>query len=121
MRIPIGLNDDGDQKMFNLKIIAVAATLALSPVGLATADESPLDALSSAATVSFKTVTGAELAPSISSTAENDEQVDLGSLKAQIQSNPALLAQLQNYGATLDDVVGITGTDETDVTILVRG
>lgn len=107
--------------MLNLKIIAVAAALALSPVGAAMAAESPLDALSSATTVSFKTVSGSELAPSISTTAEGDEQVDLDSLKARIQGNPALLAQLQNYGATLDDVVGITATDETDVTILVRG
>ena len=107
--------------MFNLKIVAVAAALALSPMGVAMADESPLDALSSAVTVNFKTVSGAELTPSISSTAEADEPVDLGSLKAQIQGNPNLLAQLQNYGATLDDVVGITATDETDVTILVRG
>lgn len=107
--------------MFNLKIIAVAAALALSPMGMAIADESPLDALSSAATVNFKTVSGAGLAPSISTTAESDEAVDLDSLKARIQGNPALLAQLQNYGATLDDVVGITATDETDVTILVRG
>jgi hypothetical protein len=121
MRIPIVFNDDGDQAMFNLKIIAVAAALALSPVGMAIADESPLDALSSAATVSFKTVSGPELTPSLSSSAESNEAVDLDSLKARIQGNPGLLAQLQNYGATLDDVVGITGTDETDVTILVRG
>lgn len=107
--------------MFNLKIIAVAAALALSPVGMAIADESPLDALSSAATVSFKTVSGPELTPSLSSSAESNEAVDLDSLKARIQGNPGLLAQLQSYGATLDDVVGITGTDETDVTILVRG
>lgn len=107
--------------MFNLKIIAVAAALALSPIGMAIADESPLDALSSAATVSFKTVSAAELTQSLSASSNADELVDLGSLRARIQGNPGLLAQLQNYGATIDDVVGITGTDETDVTILVRG
>lgn len=103
--------------MFNLKVIALATALTLSSAGLAMAEESAIDALSSASTVSFKTVTAAE----VSASTPGFEQVDLDSLKARIQGSPALLAQLESYGATLDDVIGITATDETDVTILVRG
>lgn len=104
--------------MLNLKAIAVAAALTLSTAGLAVAAEgSAMDALTSATTVNFKTVTAAEINPS----SPGYEEVDLDSLKARIQGSPALLAQLESYGATLDDVVGITGTDATDVTILVQG
>ena len=104
--------------MLNFKAIAIAAALTLSTAGLVMAAEgSAMDALTSASSVSFKTVTAAELNP----LSPNYEQVDLDSLKARIQGSPALLAQLESFGATLDDVVGITGTDETDVTILVQG
>jgi len=34
---------------------------------------------------------------------------------------PTLLAQLESYGATLDQVVGISASDETDVTIYIQG
>jgi len=104
--------------MLNFKAIAIAAALTLSTAGLAMAAEgSAMDALTSATTVSFKTVTAAELTPS----SPGYQEVDLDSLKARIQGSPALLAQLESFGATLDDVVGITGTDPTDVTILVQG
>jgi hypothetical protein len=104
--------------MLNLKAIAIAAALTLSTAGLAvSAEGSAMDALTSATTVSFKTVTAAEITPS----SPGYQEVDLDSLKARIQGSPALLAQLESYGATLDDVVGITGTDATDVTILVQG
>jgi len=104
--------------MLNFKAIAIAAALTLSTAGLVMAAEgSAMDALTSASSVSFKTVTASELNP----LSPGYEQVDLDSLKARIQGSPALLAQLESFGATLDDVVGITGTDETDVTILVQG
>lgn len=104
--------------MLNLKAIAVAAALTLSTAGFALAAEgSAMDALGSASTVNFKTVTAAELNP----LSPGYELVDIDSLKARIQGSPSLLAQLESFGATLDDVVGITGTDATDVTILVQG
>jgi hypothetical protein len=49
------------------------------------------------------------------------EHVDLDSLKSLIEANPKFVAQLTSYGASIDDVIGINATDETDVTILVRG
>ena len=104
--------------MFNLKVIALATALALSTAGLAIGAESAVDALTSASTVSFQTVSS----PSeIVTTADSDGAVDLEALKALIQQKPELLAQLESYGATIDDVVGITATDETDVTIYVLG
>lgn len=104
--------------MFNLKVIALATALALSTANLAIGAESAVDALSSASTVSFQTVSS----PSeIITSADSDGAVDLEALKALIQQKPELLAQLQSYGATIDDVVGVTATDETDVTIYVLG
>ena len=106
--------------MLNLKTFALAAALTLSAGGVALAAESALDALGSATTVSFQTVASAD---AINTTADgsNGELVDLDSLKARIQGDPKLLAQLESYGATIDDVVGITGTSEQDVTIYVLG
>lgn len=106
--------------MLNLKIIAVAAALTLSAGGVAFAEESAIDALSSATTVSFVTVTGAD-ATNVMPGGPSGELVDLDSLKARIQNSPQLLAQLESYGATIDDVVGISGTSEQDVTIYVQG
>ncbi len=107
--------------MLNLKTFALAAALTLSAGGIAlAADGSALDALSSASSVSFQTVSGAE-ANNVMPGGANGELVDLGSLKARIQGNPQLLAQLESYGATIDDVIGISGTDSTDVTIYVQG
>ena len=104
--------------MFNLKVIALATALALSTANLAIGAESAVDALSSASTVSFQTVSS----PSeIITSADSDGAVDLEALKALIQQKPELLAQLESYGATIDDVVGVTATDETDVTIYVLG
>ena len=85
--------------MLNLKAIAVAAALTLSTAGLGMAAEgSAMDALTSATTVSFKTVTAAELNP----LSPGYQEVDLDSLKARIQGSPALLAQLESFGASLD-------------------
>ena len=107
--------------MISIKAIAVAALLTVSSAGLAFAEDasSPLDALSSTTSLSFETVTGPE-ALSANSGASM-EQVDLDSLKAMIEQNPTLLAQLESYGATIDDVVGISASSETDVTIYVQG
>jgi hypothetical protein len=95
--------------------------MTVSSAGLAFAQDasSPLDALSSATSLSFETVTGPE-AMSANSGA-NMEQVDIDSLKAMIEQNPTLLAQLESYGATLDQVVGISASDESDVTIYIQG
>ena len=51
----------------------------------------------------------------------NGNLVDIGSLKARIEGNWRLLAQLESYGATIDDVVGITGTDPANVTVFIQG
>ena len=106
--------------MLNLKTIAIAAALTLSAGGVALADQSALDALGSANTVGFETVSGAE-AINVMHGGPGAELVDLGSLKARIAGNARLLGQLESYGKTIDDVVGITATDETDVKIYVRG
>lgn len=108
--------------MKSFKALAVAALLTVSSAGLTFALDavsSPLEALSSATTLNFETVASAE-ALSVNSGASM-EQVDLDSLKALIQQNPQFLAQLEAYGATIDDVVGIMATDETDVKIYVLG
>jgi phage-related baseplate assembly protein len=106
--------------MFNLKTFALAAALTLSAGGVALADGSALDALGSANTVSFQTLTGAQTMNLVNGAA-NAELVDLDSLKARIQNSPKLLGQLDSYGASLDDVIGITATDETDVKIFIQG
>lgn len=106
--------------MLNLKVLAVAAALTLSAGGVALAEGSAIDALSSATSVSIVTVGGAE-ANNVMPGGVSGDLVDLDSLKARIQGNPMLLGQLESYGASIDDVVGITGTNETDVTIYVQG
>lgn len=109
--------------MLNFKAIALASALVMSTASLAVAaDSSALDALSSASSVSFQTVSAGDVLGVQSGTGLGmTDQVDLGSLKARIQGNAKLLAQLDSYGATLDDVIGISGSNETDVTILVQG
>lgn len=108
--------------MINLKAIVLATALSLGAAGLAVAeDRSGLDALSSATTLSFQTVAAAEVPAVIAGTGVASEKVDLDSLKALILANPKFVAQLDSYGASIDDVIGISATDETDVTILVRG
>jgi hypothetical protein len=107
--------------MNSIKAIAVAALLTVSSAGLAFAQDasSPLDALSKASSLSFETVTGPEA--TTANNGANMEQVDLDSLKALIQQNPTLLAQLESYGATIDQVVGISASSESDVTIYIDG
>lgn len=107
--------------MLNLKTLALAAALTLSTGGIALADDgSALESLSSASSVSFQTVFGAE-ATNVKPGGPNGELVDLGSLKARLMGNQRLLGQLESYGASIDDVIGITGSSETDVTIYVQG
>ena len=77
--------------------------------------------MSSAWSLSFQTVSGFEAASVRAGQGLASEQVDLDSLKARISNNARFMDQLDNYGATLDDVIGINATSETDVTILVRG
>jgi len=106
--------------MLNLKTFALAAALTFSVSGVALAEGSALDALGSATTVSFQTLTGAQTMNLVNGAA-NAELVDLDSLKARIQNNPRLLSQLDSYGASIDDVIGITATDERDVKIFIQG
>ncbi len=109
--------------MMNLKAIALAAALSLGTAGIAAAADgiSATSALSSATTLSFQTVSPAEEAAVLAGTGLANDLVDLDSLRAQLQANPRFVAQLESYGATLDDVIGISATDSSDVTILVRG
>lgn len=107
--------------MLNLKTIALATALTFSAgAGAAIADSSALDALSSATYFSVVTVSGAEAA-NVMPGGIRGELVDLDSVKARIQNSPGLLAQLESYGASIDDVIGITGSSEKDVTIYVQG
>ncbi|WP_423067385.1 hypothetical protein [Devosia sp. CN2-171] len=109
--------------MMNLKAIALATALTLSAGSMTFAVDgiSATSALSSATTLSFQTVPAGDEAAVLAGTGLASEQVDLDSLKAALQANPKFLAQLESYGASIDDVIGISATDETDVTILVRG
>jgi hypothetical protein len=108
--------------MMNLKAIVLATALTLGAAGFAVAEQrSGLDALSSASTLSFETVSQAEVPAVVAGSGLATEKVDLDALKALILGNPKFVAQLESYGASIDDVIGITATDETDVTILVRG
>lgn len=105
--------------MHKFKIAIAAAALALAGSTAAFAD-SAIDALSSANGVSFGTVTPAEELL-VRAGVGKFELVDVDSLKARIAQDPKLLMQLEEFGSSLDDVVGITGNNSTDVTILVRG
>lgn len=109
--------------MMNLKAIALATALSLSAAGVVVAADgiSATSALSSATTLSFQTVSAADEAAVMAGTGQANDLVDLDSLKAQLQANPKFVAQLESYGASIDDVIGISATDPTDVTILVRG
>ncbi len=106
--------------MINLKTFALVAALSVGTVGVAHADTG-LGVVSSAWSLSFQTVSGPEETAARAGLGLASEQVDLDSLKARIANNPRFLDQLYSYGATLDDVVGINATSESDVTILVRG
>lgn len=106
--------------MLNLKAIALATALTLSAGGVAMA-ESAIGALTQASTLSFQTVPVTDEVAVMAGSGPASEQVDLDSLKARLLANPSFVAQLESYGSSIDDVIGINATSETDVTILVRG
>lgn len=106
----------------NLKAIVLATALTISAGGIAMAENySAMSALTSASTLSFQTVSASEEVSVMAGVGPASEQVDLDSLKARLTANPEFVAQLESYGASIDDVIGINATSETDVTILVRG
>lgn len=103
-----------------LKTLALATVLTASTAGFALADSSSaIGALGSAGSVRFDTIFQSQLLSANGAGAM--EQVDLDSLKARIAQDPQLMTKLSNYGATLDDVVGITASGDTDVRIYVLG
>lgn len=112
--------------MMNYKAFALATVLSLSVGGVAIAEDmmndlSATSALSSASSISFQTVPESEIGLVMAGSGLASELVDLDSLKARIQNNAKFLAALESYGSTVEDIVGINATSETDVTILVRG
>jgi hypothetical protein len=80
--------------MMNLKAIAVAAALTLAAGGVAVADDSALDALSSASSISIQSVSGPQAA-NVMPGGVNGDLVDIDSVKARIQNSPQLLGQLE--------------------------
>jgi len=102
---------------FSALALAAALTLTSASAGLANG----IDALGSATSVSITTVSGGSDNILLSSGGRVMEQVDLGTLRARVQLNKAIAAQLERYGVTADDVIGVTGSDPSDVTLFVRG
>lgn len=107
-----------DFKMNKLTTLALAAVLTLSSTAVFAGS---LDSLSSASTVSITTVESASDNILLSAGGRVMERVDLGSLRARVSQNPAIAAQLAAYGVGADDVIGITGSTSSDVTLYVRG
>lgn len=101
-----------------LKTLALATMLTASTAGFAHAD-SALGALGSASSVRFDTIFESQLLSANGAGAM--EQVDLDSLKSRIAQDPRLMDKLNQYGASLDDVVGIAASGGTDVRIFVLG
>jgi hypothetical protein len=102
-----------------LKTLALATMLTASTAGFALADSSALGALGSAGSVRFDTIFASQLLSANGASAM--QQVDLDSLKSRIAQDPRLMDKLNRYGASLDDVVGITSSGDTDVRIYVLG
>lgn len=100
--------------------IAAALTLAaLTSTGALAA--SAISELDSAYSVSIQKVGGLSDNPLLSAGGVVMEQVDLDSLRARISQNSRVWKQLEAFGVALDDVIGITGSSESDLTIYVRG
>jgi len=101
------------------KALAIATVLAASSAGMAFAADtsSPFEALDSASTLHFESVTAADAA----SIAGVDNTLDLTAVRALVSENPNFMAQLKQYGATLSDIVGISAHNEGDVTLYVMG
>lgn len=106
--------------MNKFSVIALAAILSVSGASVALADSS-LDALSSANSVSITTLNTGSDNILLSSGGRVMERVDLGSLQARVMQNKMIAAQLDAYGIDATDVIGITGSMASDVTLYVRG
>lgn len=98
--------------------LALAAILALSATTAGHANT--IDALDAASSVSISAVAGNSSNILIASAGRVMEPVDLETLRARVQSNRAVAAQLKAFGVTPDDVIGVSGTNGSDVTIYVR-
>ena len=102
------------------KIQMIAAAAALTAAFATGAIASPLSDLQGANSVNiekvFTTSDNVLLAPGGRVT----EQVDLDSLRARISQNSAVSAQLTAAGISVDQVIGISGTSENDLTLFVR-
>lgn len=105
--------------MNKFSAIALAAVLSFSSASVALAGG--LDALSSATSVSITTVSGGSDNILLSSDGRVMERVDLASLQARVAQNKAIAAQLDAYGVSAGDVIGVTGSSSNDVTLYVRG
>lgn len=99
--------------------IALAAALTFSSATVALAGS--LDALSSASSVSFSTVQSDSNNILLSSGGRVMESVDIDSLRARVSNNKQVLSQLESYGAGVDDVIGITGSTDSELTLYIRG
>jgi hypothetical protein len=49
------------------------------------------------------------------------ERVDLDSLHARIEQHDSVARQLAAFGASIEDVIGITGSSVSVITLYVRG
>lgn len=98
--------------------LALAAILTVS--GASATLASSIDALSSASSVSISTVSGNSDNILLASNGRVMQQVDLDTLRARVAQNKPVAAQLAAFGASLDDVIGVTGDDSTSVTLYVR-
>lgn len=100
------------------KYAAIAAFALLPTAALA---DSAISELGSAQFVSIQTVAGWSDNPLVSASGRVMERVDLDSLHARIAQNDPVARQLEAYGVNIDDVIGITGSSESDITLYVRG
>ena len=103
------------------RFTALALAAALTVTGASATFANGIDALGSATSVSITTVSGASDNILLSSGGRVMEQVDIDTLRARVQLNKSIAAQLERFGVTADDVIGVTGSDPSDVTLYVRG
>lgn len=107
--------------MTKISLIAAAALLATSISTAALASSEAMSALTSANTVSITNLSGSSDNPLLSSNGAMIERVDLDSLHARIQQNESVRRQVEAFGASIDDVVGISGSSTSDIILYVRG
>lgn len=106
--------------MKKLQALAIALALGVTAVPAAYAD-SPLSAIQSANSVSINTVMSDSDNILLASNGLAMRRVDLDSLRARIQSNQFIVNQLENFGVSVDDVIGISGDTPGNLTLYVRG